>query len=343
MRVIAFVGLLAVFGAACSGGSEDPAPEALAEEPSPSPVPDPTCPLTGEAPDDPALLERPAVAVKIENSPLARPQSGLENADVVFEEIVEGGITRFLAVYHCNSTDKAGPVRSARFDDPKLALPFTSVLAFSGANAIVERELTDQGLRILNEDTAGGALYRDPPGSYDVHSLYADVAQLLKLARKAKAKAPVEELFTFGDLQDGAKKARTVTINFNASNTIQYKWEGGAWMRYEAGIAFMSAAGSQIGTANLIVMQVDVNNSPHIVDVAGNPSPDIDLLSQGKVLVFRDGKVVKGTWKMPDIGKAPVFETKSGEPIVLAEGPVWIELVPSPKGTVKGSFSFSKK
>jgi hypothetical protein len=331
-----------VLAVACGG--DDPAePEAAEPVASQSPTPDPTCPLTGQAPEHPSDLTRPAVAVKIENSPEARPQSGLEEADIVFEEIVEGGITRFMAIYHCGATDQAGPVRSARFDDPKLALPFTHVLAFSGANAIVERELTDQGIIPLDEDSAAGSLFRDPPGSLDVHSLYADVAALKKTARREKVEAPATDLFTFGELQDGAKKARTVTVHFRATNTIEYRWEGGSWKRYEAGVPFMSAAGSQISTPNLVVMQVDVNNSQTIVDVAGNPSPDIDLINKGKALLFRDGQVVKGVWSMADAGEPPVFETKDGTPFVFSEGPIWIELVPSKKGSVKGAFAFSKK
>lgn len=342
MRIVALSSALFLLGVAC-GGDEEPEPASAAAEPSPSPEPDPVCPLTGVAPESEAVLARPAVAVKIENSPQARPQAGLEDADLVFEEIVEGGITRFLAIYHCGSTDKAGPVRSARFDDPKLALPFTDVLAFSGANAIVEAELSAQGLTILDEDSAGGALYRDPPGSYDVHSLYANVADLLKTARKSNGIVPSEGTFEFGELQDGAKKARSVAVHFNASNTIEYRWEGGSWKRYEAGAPFLTETGSQIAVPNLVVMQVDVHNSNKIRDVAGNPSPDIDLLNKGKALLFRDGKVVKGTWSMPDIGKPPVFEAKDGSPIVFAEGPIWVELVPSGKGDVKGSFSYSKK
>lgn len=340
--MVALLSVATLLGAACGDDEPEP-PVEVAEEPSPSPEPDPTCPLTGETPDDLSFIERPAVAVKIENSPQARPQAGLEDADLVFEEIVEGGITRFMAIYHCGSTAKAGPVRSARFDDPKLALPFTDVLAFSGANAIVEGELQAQGLTILDEDSAAGALFRDPPGSLDVHSLHANVAALLKAAKKSKSKVPPADMYQFGDLQDGSKKARSVTVHFNASNTIEYRWEGGSWKRYEAGSPFLTESGSQIAVPNVMVMEVDVHNSTKIKDVAGNPSPDIDLLSKGKVLLFRDGRVVKGTWSMPDIGKPPVFKTKDGSPIVFAQGPIWIELVPSSKGDVKGSFSFSKR
>lgn len=338
-----FLGVALLGTGACGGDDPPPTSPQAAAEATPTPEPDPVCPLTGEDAKKVAALDRPAVAVKIENSPQARPQSGLESADIVFEEIVEGGITRFLAVYHCASASKAGPVRSARFDDPKLALPFTEVLAFSGANAIVEAELTAQGLSVVDEDTPGGALYRDPPGSLDVHSLFADVDALLSIARKAKGSPPAPETFTFDDIEGKARKARTVTVNFSASNSITYKWEGHSWKRYQDGAPFMSSTGSQISTPNLVVMQVDVTNSTRITDVAGNPSPDIDLLNKGKVVLFRDGKAIKGTWAMKRPGDPPRFTGPGGAEMTFAEGPIWIELVPSPKGDVKGSFSFSKR
>src|SRR5918994_7333194 len=101
--------LVAAFAlAACSGEGEiETGPQAES-----TPEPPPVCLLTGEDPE--ADLPRPAVAVKIENSPQSRPQAGLGEADVVFEEVVEGGVTRFAAIYHCGSTKKVGPVRSAR-------------------------------------------------------------------------------------------------------------------------------------------------------------------------------------------------------------------------------------
>src|SRR5918996_6524394 len=116
---------LLIFGA-CSSGTGEETPGAQAADPDPAESPEPTpdwCPLTGEDPAPGVEVGCPAVAVKIENSPSARPQRGLEKADLVFEERVEGGITRFLAIYHCGASTKSGPVRSGRFDDPKIALP----------------------------------------------------------------------------------------------------------------------------------------------------------------------------------------------------------------------------
>ena len=301
-------------------------------------LPAPVCTLTGRSIPKKVDVERPAVAVKIENSPAARPQSGLERADLVFEEIVEGGITRFMAIYHCGSSAKAGPVRSARFDDPKIAIPFTRILAYSGANSIVESELNARGIVALDEDTAGDALFRDPPGSFDVHSLFADTDALRKL--KPRLKPPTDKILSFGAIAGKSSKARSVTMNFTSSNPIEYRWKGGAWKRFEAGTAFLTAAGGQIAVPNVLVQEVDVNHSDKIRDVAGNPSPDIELVGVGRAFLFRDGRVVKGQWEISKEGGRPRYTTKKGDRLTFAEGPIWIELVPSDDGEVKGTFSY---
>lgn len=331
---------LFVLAGACSGDS-GPAPNgSVASAPSPSPELPPTCPLTGEEPAKGVDLAAHAVAVKIENSPSARPQHGLEAADVVYEEIVEGGITRFMAIYHCSATRQAGPVRSARFDDPKIALPTTRVLAYSGANSIVERELASKNMVAVEEDDSS-AFYRVPPGVLQTHNLFIDVGRLRR-AIDARVHPP-RPLFRYGPLQDGSKKARRVSINFTASNTIEYRWRKGAWERYEAGAPFMLASGNQVAVPNLLVQEVEVNPSNTIVDSAGNPSPDIRLVGTGRALLFRDGRVIRGTWTIKKEGRAPVLTAKDGEEFVFAPGQTWVELVPSSKGAIKGSLSVSRK
>lgn len=324
--------------AACDSGSDEAAPEATPTPLAKTPKPDPVCPLTGEHPPKGVALDRPAVAVKIENSPEARPQHGLEAADLVFEEIVEGGITRFMAIYHCGKAGDAGPVRSARFDDPKIARPFTRVLAYSGSNGLVDKELQKRNMILLNELNQRGAFYRVPPGTILVHNLFVRTEILRNDKRVRKVDPPRADVFRFGDIQDGAKKAKRVRVNFNASVTIEYRWTGGAWKRDEDG-PFMTAAGHQIAVPNVLIQQVEVNSSRRLVDVAGNASPKLDLKGTGKALLFRNGKVIKGTWKMTN-GR-PHYRTRSGDAFVFAPGPIWVELVPSKKGQVKGSISFN--
>ncbi|HVL64248.1 MAG TPA: DUF3048 domain-containing protein [Actinomycetota bacterium] len=332
--------LVAVLTLAACNGTDTP-PQALAGEPEPKATPDPVCPLTGLPPAKGVKLSRPAVAVKIENDPAARPQAGLEYADIVFEERVEGGITRFMAIYHCGDSKLAGPVRSGRFDDPKLSLPFTRLIAASGANEIVKAEMRKRGILFLEENQTKG-LFRNPAGSTSVHSLFADTSLLRKVAAREGFDPPAAP-FTFGEPQNKGKKARSVAMNFVATNTIEYRWDGEGWARYEAGAPFMSAEGRQITVPNLVIQEVRVDNSATIVDVAGNPSPDITLTGTGRAWLFRDGRVVKGSWSIEEEGGTPVFTDKKGSPFVFEPGAVWIELVPSQEGGVTGGVSISKK
>jgi hypothetical protein len=281
----------------------------------------------------------PGVAVKVENDPAARPQSGLEEADVVYEEIVEGGITRFMAIFHCGEAGEVGPIRSARFDDPKIALPFTNTLAYSGANSIVQKELKKRRIMSVTEGMKGNPLFRSPAGSISVHSVFTDTA-ILREYVPAKAEPPASDVFARGHVPRGAKKAGRVTLNFEDENTIEYVYEKGRWYRYEGGSKFMAASGKQIAIPNLLVQEVRVDNSKKIVDIEGNPSPDIRLKGKGRALLFRNGKVVAGQWGISREGRPPVFETKSGTPMTFAPGPVWVELVPSRKGNVKGRIAF---
>lgn len=333
--VVAVLAALVVFGA-CNGDE----PTTPAHVPSPTEVPTatkPRCPLTGKKAPRGVKLDRPAVAVKIENSPQARPQRGLENADLVFEEIVEGGITRFMAIFHCGSSKDVGPVRSARFDDPKLARPFTRVIAFSGSNGLVNKELKKRNMVVLNELNQRGAFFRVPPGAILVHNLFARTEILRNDRRVRKVDPPRDDVFEFGEVPETAAKARRIALHFNASIEISYRWKGGAWKRFEDG-RFRTNKGEQLAVANVLVQQVEVNNSSRLVDSAGNPSPKIDLKQGGKALLFRNGRVIKGTWKAKN-GKF-VYKTRNGDDFVFAPGAIWVELVPSRKGEVKGSISF---
>lgn len=341
-RAALFGALLAtlVFVGACT--SDEPEPEAEPEAVAQEEVP-PICPLTGEDPPKGLDLTRPAVALKIENSPDSRPQTGLDQADIVYEEIVEGGITRFMAIYHCHDVAEGGPVRSARYDDPKIAKPFTRIIAFSGANQIVLNELSEQKVIGLDERNASGPLFRVPPGSTDVHSVFGNTVRLRKLGVKKRSQIgpPEDSYFEFGELPEGAKNAKSVTLNFNLSNEIIWRWKNDKWVRFEAGVPFNSSGGKQIGTPNLLVQEVEVNDSATITDSVGNPSPDIDLNGEGRAFLFRDGQVIRGTWKANKEG-VPSFETRRGDPFTFEVGSTWIELLPSKKGNVQGSIRLSK-
>jgi Protein of unknown function (DUF3048) N-terminal domain/Protein of unknown function (DUF3048) C-terminal domain len=327
--------------AACSGNAAPATKVSPSSSPRDVQAGPAKCPLTGRRPGKGVEVQRPAVAVKIENSPEARPQSGLDHADVVFEELVEGGITRFAAIFQCDSVKKAGPVRSARFDDPDFIKPVTSALAFAGANAIVTRSLTHHHMKLFTDLVDPKALYRVPPGNTSDHSLFANVALLIKQARAKHVHAPPNDLYRFGPPPTKIKPAKKVDLKFEDSSVaepIGWRWKKGLWKRYESGQPFMAADGHQISTPNLLIQRVNVKLSTTLVDVAGNPSPRITFSGHGNALLFRHGGVIKGRWKRRH-GHF-LYTTRSGKPLIFAPGPIWIELLPSDKGSVKGTISF---
>jgi hypothetical protein len=326
-----------VAGVACSSDEPEIEDDVVAA----TPEPDPICPLTGASPTGDEA-DRPAIAMKVENSPDAYPLSGLEDAEVVFEELVEGGMTRFMAIYHCTDSKKVGPVRSARVVDPPIMSPFTLILGAAGGNALVRKELDKGNIVVVDEDTKDGALRRIArPGISSEHTLYGDTEKVREVGSKKFDDLPQAGLFKFGDLPSGGKPAKSVTLFFSQADPIVYKWSGSGWDRSQHG-APLPLEGGKISPDNFIIELHTVNYSKKIVDPVGNPSIEIaDPVGSGKALVFRDGKVFDATWSRKAVTDRVVYETKGGEEIALAEGTTWIALLPNPKGQVKGSFQIT--
>ena len=298
------------------------------------------CPLSGKEPKREDTVDRPAVALKIENSVVARPLSGLERAELVYEELVEGGETRFMAFFHCRDSAKAGPIRSARLVDPAILMPKTRVLAYSGGNQTVLDALDEAGVVSVTEDVAGSAMQRvERPGISSEHTLYANSASVRRLVRKKFDEPPPEGLLAFGELEGKSMKTSTITLNFGGTSTITYEWSGKGWMRFQDGAPFMAESGTHIAPTNVLIEEHRVALS-EVVDVTGTPSPSIvNETGKGRAVLFRDGRMVAGRWTRPSLEEPTTFETKDGDEMVFAPGTIWIELVPAPKGEVKGSFS----
>jgi hypothetical protein len=332
-----------VFAGACTG-DEPEEPEVTAATPTPSPTPDPKCPLTGADAPSAEVAERPAVAVKVENNPVAYPLSGLDEAEVVFEELVEGGVTRFMAIYHCTDAKKVGPVRSARVVDPGIMIPITRILGAAGGNDIVRKALKKAKIVILDEDTSGKAMRRIARSGVSLeHTLFASTAALRKKGSK-RFSDPPEVNFQFGPLEGKATKARSIDINFGGSANVGYVWKKGQWQRTDNGSPLMAEGGGQIAVDNVVIEQHTIVNSRTVFDVAGNPSIELaDETGKGKALLLRDGKAIKGRWVRKREAGPVQFLTAAGDAMVFAPGTIWVELVPDRKGEIKGSFTVSKK
>ena len=303
-----------------------------------------SCPLNGAQPANKDVVGRPAVAVKVENATVAYPLSGLHKAELVYEEVVEGGVTRFMAIYHCNDSSKVGPVRSARVIDPALMLPITRILGFSGSNAPVRKALEADDLVLVEEDNAKGALRREPrDGLSSEHTLYANTEKLRSVGDNKFGDAPPQDLFNFDAGLEGATgKAKKIEINFSSLTKVRYVFDGGRYKRFQpVEQPFEIEGEGPLEVDNVLIEEHEVKLSKTIVDVQGNPSTEIaDETGRGRALLFRDGSVIEGTWSRDKRTEVARFETKGGEEMKFKPGSIWVHLVPSKKGEVKGSFSF---
>jgi hypothetical protein len=292
------------------------------------PPPPPSCPLTSQPAPHGRVPDRPALAIKVENLPEARPQAGLDRADVVYEEPVEGGITRFIVVYQCHDAGRVGPVRSGRTTDPKVLVQFgRPVMGYAGGQAPVVRAIDRAGVIDMNYNIAISAYIRDDSRAAP-HNLYTSTRALWKAA-KAKEGAPVPVFAYDPELAGPSRKARTVHLPFSSYSDVFWKWSRtqAAWLRSHGTVPHLLEDGSQVQAANVVVMQVQVRSGP-IVDAAGNHSPEVQLTGSGKAYVFRDGRMIVGRWDRPTLKDVTTFVTKAGAEIALAPGVTWVELLP---------------
>ncbi len=296
--------------------------------------PDPRCPLTGLRPPDGKVPHRAALAVKVENLPVARPQWGLDKADIVFEEPVEGGITRFIAVFQCQSADRIEPVRSARLVDPKILEPLGRMLiAYSGAiqPAVDEIDSKRSLLSDVGAYVAGSAYWRDPDREAP-HNLVTSTAALYAAAAALHyPDKPPTPIFSYGREVSGGHPAAVVNLYFPIDTTT-WTWHEDTGLYYrsysDTGPALMGD-GVQITASNVVVMFVYEHPTPWIEDDTGAHENDLALKGTGPAMIIRDGTVFYGRWERPKLDDPAVFyDTKSGEKITLTPGNTWEELVP---------------
>ena len=289
------------------------------------------CPLTGETlAGDTQPPNRPVLAVKVENTPDAQPLAGLQGADIVYEEVVEGGITRFVVLFNCDEADRIGPVRSIRTTDPEILAPFSEhpLLAFSGGSKGVRSVVEDAGMTAMDEDSAAKAFTRDDSRVVP-HNLFTSTKPLWAKGKSlAKGEPGPASPFVFSDdVPTPSKKARSATVVFSGLATAEWRWSKGRWVRYLDGSPMTLESGDPI-TADNVVIQVVKTTESEFQDVAGYPSPEVHTVGKGKAWVLRDGKLIVGKWERSDEGEFATFLTKSGEEIALKPGTTFVELAP---------------
>jgi hypothetical protein len=334
--LLAILAAAATVATACGGGSHHKVAEATPTPTSPSPTPTPTkvdelCPLTGAQVRPGQDPHRVALAVKIDNIDLARPQSGVDKADVVVEELVEGGLTRLFAVFQCDSASNLGPIRSARSSDADLlALLHGSVFGFSGANPAALPPIRAHGNTVQISYDSLSQYFHRVSSRPAPHNVYSDTNTILRagLSRRKNLTAP-KPLFAYGDAPAAAPAATNATMSWPQASA-GWRWSGASWLRTQNGTPDVMAGGARVKAENVVIMQIRIG-STGIRDVAGNASPLDITVGSGRVWVLRDGKVIRGTWKRAGLGSALHLFDAAGTTIPLHAGRTWIELLPRPR------------
>jgi hypothetical protein len=325
----------------------------------------PVWPLTGVPDAKASGPAHPAVVVKIDNSPDSRPQTGINEADIVYELLVEG-ITRYALVFHSNMVDPVGPVRSARSSDIDLVADLsTPLFSWSGGNAGVVGEVRNaerKGILIdASHDAASPAYYRANDRQAP-HNLYVHLPQLLELKAPANQGNPAP-IFNFRKVATSPSTATTssttTTTSKKSSSTtttiapptttttlpgsptpgftldfggvkVDYVWNPAAkgWSRLQVDQTHPRAKSPTLDTAGVQVSPENV--IVQFIDYGQSPSdsrsPMALTVGSGKVLVFSDGRVVSGTWSRPSADKPTTYTAADGTPILLTPGRTWVAL-----------------
>jgi hypothetical protein len=332
LAAIVGVVVLAIVAAwALGGGDDEDEPEEAAETTTTTEAPA-IAPLTGEVVDDRSLIERPALVVKIDNVDRAsRPQAGLNRADLVVEEKVEGSISRFAAVFHSRDVSDLGPIRSARSTDIAIMATLGRPLfAYSGANPTFLDLVRSAPLVDVGVDVAPDA-YRRESSRQAPDNLFADGGALRDGAPEGGEAPPTQFTYREGDAAPSVSRAvEGVDLDFGPDGAaISYRWDAGrsGWARTQNGTPHVDVDGEQIVPTNVIVQFVAYDDTG-ITDVSGAPVPEARLVGDGDAWVLVDGQVVEGRWSRPSDGEPTRFETAEGATIGLLPGTTWIALVP---------------
>ncbi|MCX4903693.1 DUF3048 domain-containing protein [Streptomyces sp. NBC_00878] len=261
------------------------------------------------------------LAVKIDNVPGARPQTGLDAADIVYAEQVEGGLSRLMAVYATKLPKTIGPVRSARESDLELLRQFNDpTLAFSGAQGKLLPLIDKAPLHPASPADAGKAYYRgsDKPTP---HNLYLRPQRLLAATPGADA---LTTGFRYGAAPEGGKAELTRTVRFPAARfTFDWSKDRQRWLVSMDGTPTVTTDGKRVAASTVVVQYVEVRKSAYR-DFLGNNTPYTKTVGSGTAKVLRDGKVFDADWKRPAAADGTEFTTTNGTPLNFAKGQVWV-------------------
>ncbi|MDA8038654.1 MAG: DUF3048 domain-containing protein [Actinomycetota bacterium] len=295
----------------------------------------PLCPLTGTPAPGRKVPARPALGVKVGNDPASRPQTGLLSADIVYDEMAEGGITRYLAIYQCHGAPVLGPIRSVRWDDWHLLASYGHpILAFSGGIDQWDQAVAAQSwLFDANGSVLPGAnAYYRTSNRVAPWNYYTSTKALWALDPSNRPPPPQ---FSYSRrVPSDATPAASVTIaNFDTNDSgltnLTWTWSASrhAWFRSYGGVPDVDSSGLQLRAANVVVELVRTVPGPY---AESGTVPDTESITAGtgQALVLRNGAVERGVWSCPRYGETTALRFPDGQEMTLSPGNTWVELVP---------------
>jgi hypothetical protein len=289
------------------------------QQPAAAPAPTHLSPLTGE----PAPSSQPVLAVKIDNASAARPQTGLPEADVVYVEPVEGGLSRIMAIFSSTIPDRVGPVRSARLSDLEILGQYgRPALAFSGANRPTLTAIASAPVVDLPQQKQPDA-YQRSSAKAAPHNLFADPAALL---RRADGVGTARDIgLRFGVLPAGlGRRVTHETVRYSAaSSTFTWSAKREQWLISFDRRPAMSSSGSRLSASTVVIQYTQITASG-LHDVLGNPTPFTVTVGAGSALVLRDGYAIPARWSRPVQAAGTRFTTTAGATLPFAAGQVWV-------------------
>ena len=299
-----------------------PAPAPAPQPPPPPPPPPPTDPLTGGA-----VVAGPAIAAKIDNTSAGLPQYGVSEADVVYVEQVEGGLTRLMAVYHTALPTDVGNVRSVRTTDAELLPTFgVPALAFSGGGGIPLAALAATPVVAFSEESGSPGFFRSDAGSapYNLHANLQTIA-----ANASGLSQPNSPGFVFAATDpriEAGPSATSLSVQFQAAR-IGFSFADGRYRLVRNGDPQSDASGAPIVTDDVVFQNVDFQPDGER-DSVGSPSFISHTVGSGSFTLYRDGHAISGNWNRSAADQPTQYLDGAGQPVPFKPGKTWVALVP---------------
>lgn len=279
--------------------------------------------LPSEAGEQPATNNEVLIA-KYSNAPNGRPQQGLDQADLLMEVLVEGGVSRILAVFQSDIPATIGPLRSAREVDPKLIEPFSGFFASSGGQPAVLADIDEVATNV--SDGRGPGYFRQS-GRRAPYNLFLETAELFGTA---EVDPPSSFSIPFSTEEPEGERALSVEVDMSTFHTTNYRYSAvdDGYLRFNGEEPHETTEGDQLVASSVVVVFVEQLSTGR-VDSSGSPVPDFEVVGSGDAVVFRDGVAVPGTWERGRTADFFRLFDADGAEIALKPGQSWFEIVPT--------------